>query len=544
MQPPSRDTSPQDADALRREVKELRELLATYRANESTARDTALRLRALVDNAPVVLFALDSEGRFTLSEGRGLEPLGLVPGQVVGLSAYDVYRDAPQVIDQLDRSLAGDPVNEIVTVNGRIFESLYTPRIDPDGRVAGVDGLAWDVTARYQAEESARALETQLLQAQKIETIGTLAGGIAHDFNNILSPILGYTDIAMDQLEEGHPAREDLRQVLNAAGRARELVQQILIFARGGDQQKRPVQMHLVVQEALKLIRATLPTTIEISQRVVNRDDVVMADAGQMHQVIMNLCTNAAHAMRENGGVLRIELEQTRLHAPGITGHPAFPAGNYVVLTVQDHGEGMRADVLARAFEPFFTTKPSGEGTGLGLAVVHGIVHSHGGAIAVESRPAHGSTFRVFLPAAGKTVPAPDAEPGRGAVGRGEHILVVDDEVEITRMLKRMLESRGFRVTAFVSSEQALRAFRQDPSQFDALISDQTMPRLTGLALAKTIRIENRILPIIITTGFGEKLAVDDASKDVTAFAAKPFDASTLTALLRRVLDEAGSSPA
>jgi PAS domain S-box-containing protein len=541
MKPARKDAVPPDTESLRRELDELRALVAELREREAAARDTEQRLRAVVQSAPIVLFAMDAEGRFTLSEGKGLAALGLKPGEVVGLSAFDVYRDTPQIIENLRACLKGEVVNDVVHVGDHAFEALYSPRRDAAGKVEGVDGLAWDVTERFRAEATARRFETQLLQAQKIETIGTLAGGIAHDFNNILSPILGYTDIAMDLLEKGHPAREDLQQVLNAAGRARELVHQILIFARGGDQQKRPVQLHLVVQEALKLIRATLPTTIEISQRIANRGDTVLADPGQMHQVIMNLCTNAAHAMRANGGTLRVTLERQTVdseEAPAISG---IMPGTYVVLTVEDTGEGMPEAILARVFEPFFTTKPSGEGTGLGLSVVHGIVHSHGGTITAESRPGAGSVFRVFLPAVVTETSARPAGPEAGGTVHGEHVLVVDDEPEIVRMLSRMLESRGYRVTAFSSSEQALGEFRRSPSAFDAIITDQTMPRITGVALARAVREIRPDLPVIITTGYGEKVTSESLARDVAGFAAKPFDAATLTATLRRVLDAARS---
>ncbi len=544
MSPGPREPDNKSPEALRRELEELRAVIARYRERESLARDTELRLRSVVESAPIVLFAMDADGRFTLSEGRGLEPLGLKPGQVVGMSAFELYKDTPQILKNIRACLAGESVNEVVYVGNAVFETLYSPRIDEAGKVVGIDGIAWDVTDRMRAEKAATDFQTQLLQAQKIETIGTLAGGIAHDFNNILSPILGYTDIAMDLLETGHPAREDLQQVLNAAGRARELVQQILIFARRGDQQKRPVQLHLVIQEALKLIRSTLPTTIEISQRIANRNDAVLADAGQMHQIIMNLCTNAAYAMRAEGGVLRVELERRAVDEEEASRLPGIAAGEYVVLTVADTGEGMPEDIAARVFEPFFTTKPSGEGTGLGLSVVHGIAHSHGGEVMVESVPGEGSVFRVLLPAAGPAAAGEAAHAGPEGHARGEHVLVVDDEPEIVRMLTRMLESRGYRVTAFTSSERALSAFRNNPDAFDAIISDQTMPHITGLALAQAVREKRPDVPVIITTGYGEKVTSEFLQRDVAGFAAKPFDASTLTATLRRALDAAGASDA
>jgi CheY-like chemotaxis protein len=304
------------------------------------------------------------------------------------------------------------------------------------------------------------------------------------------------------------------------------------------------VQLHLVVQEALKLIRSTLPTTIEISQRITNRNDSVLADAGQMHQIIMNLCTNAAYAMRNHGGVLRVEMERREVDADEAATLPGIEAGEYVVLTVADTGEGMGEEIAARVFEPFFTTKPAGEGTGLGLSVVHGIVHSHGGEITVKSTPGQGSVFQILLPAAEKEAPGQATEPGADGGARGERVLVVDDEPEIVRMLTRMLESRGYRATAFTSSEQALAEFRRDPGAFDAIITDQTMPHVTGLALARAVRELRPEVPVIITTGYGEKVTSEFLKRDVAGFAAKPFDAATLTATLRKVLDDARKSDA
>ncbi|HXV13378.1 MAG TPA: ATP-binding protein [Candidatus Krumholzibacteria bacterium] len=525
-----------ERDALRRQVHALRAELEEYRIAQVPLRDTEQRLRALVEQAPIVVFAIDRDGIFTLSEGHGLVALGLRPGQVVGQSAYDVYRDVPRIVDNVRRCLAGESINEVVQVGDLVFESIYTPRRDEHGFVAGVSGVAWDVTQRVRAETVAKELEIQLQQAQKIETIGTLAGGIAHDFNNILSPIIGYTEIAMDQLANDHPARADMEQVMNAAIRAKELVQQILVFARGGSNERRPLQLHLVIHEALRLVRSTLPSTIEISQRVATRGDTVVADPAQMHQVIMNLCTNAAHAMRESGGVLRIELvgedvsETTAARVAGIN------PGPYVVLTVRDQGTGMDAATMARVFEPFFTTKKSGEGTGLGLSVVHGIVHSHGGAVTVESDLGRGSVFRVYLPSASAEAEEALRHGAAESRGQGEHVLVVDDEADVTQLLERILVARGYRVTSFTSSEEALNAFRRDPASFRAVITDQTMPRLTGIELARQLKALRPGVAVILTTGYGENLVSPPIGSGVDAIAAKPFDAAALAQTLRRTL--------
>jgi signal transduction histidine kinase len=525
-----------DAAALERENAALREALEASRHAQDRLSDTEMGLRAVIEHAPVIVFAVDRAGVFTVCEGRGLQALGRQPGQSVGMSAFDLYRDYPHVLANLKRALAGETVNDVVRLGEPVFEILYVPRRDASGDVIGVSGVAWDVTARVRAEINARDLEGQLRQSQKMETVGTLAGGIAHDFNNILSPIMGYTDLALSDLPAGHPARDDLEQVLKAARRARDLVKQILVFSRRGDQTRQTVQLHLVVNDALQLIRSMLPSNIELSQRVANQGDTVLADPGQMHQVIMNLATNAAYALRDRGGVLRVELGREELDAEHARTLGVAP-GTYVVLSVIDQGEGMDADTLNRVFEPFFTTKRPGEGTGLGLSVVHGIVHSHGGSIEVKSVPREGATFRTYFPAA-EMGEEPVAEPGAlAAAGGGEHILIVDDEPAIVGLLERMLESRGYRVTAFTSSEEALACFRDNADHFDAVITDQTMPRMSGTELARAVHELRPDKPVVLTTGYVDDAAHRDGGRDIAGVAVKPYDAAAITIVLRKVLD-------
>ncbi len=532
---PSRESA--DLAALERENAALRQALEATRHTQGRLEDSEQRLRAVIEHAPIVVFTTDRDGVFTLSEGRGLQALGLAPGEVVGKSAFDVYRDFPRIEANLRACLAGTMVNDVVQVGELVYESLYAPLRNEKGDVIGVSGVAWDVTARVRAEITARDLEAQLRQSQKMETVGTLAGGIAHDCNNILSPIMGYSDLALSDLPAGHPARDDIEQVLKAARRARDLVKQILIFSRRGDQTRHPVQIHLVINEALKLIRSMLPFNIELSQRVMNQGDTVLADAGQMHQVIMNLATNAAYAMRTRGGVLRVELGREELDDERARNIGDLPAGAYVVLSVTDEGEGMDAATRGRVFEPFFTTKRPGEGTGLGLSVVHGIVHSHHGGIEVKSAPGEGTTFRAYFPAAAATEEVlPEtraAEPARG----GEHVLIVDDEPAIVALLGRMLEARGFRVSAFTSSDAALARFRDNPDGFDAIITDQTMPRMSGVELARAVHELRPGLPIVLTTGYVDDAALRGRGREIADVAVKPFDAVTITGVLRKVLD-------
>jgi PAS domain S-box-containing protein len=530
-------TTGEPTSALERENGALRGKLEAAQQELGRVRDAEQDLREVINHAPIVVFTTDRDGVFTRSEGRGLQALGRAAGEVVGRSAFEVYGDYPRIVSNLRACLEGNLVNNVVQVGDIVYESVYVPRRNDAGEVIGVSGVAWDITARVRAELSLRDIEAQLRQSQKMETVGTLAGGIAHDFNNILSPIMGYSDLALEDLPAEHPARYDIEQVIIAARRARDLVKQILIFSRRGDQVKRPVQLHLVVNEALNLIRSMLPSNIELSQRVMIQGDTVMADAGQMHQVIMNLATNAAHAMRGKGGVLRVELVREALDAERAISVGDLPAGTYVVLSVIDDGEGMDPATRGRVFEPFFTTKRPGEGTGLGLAVVHGIVHSHGGGIEIKSAPGQGTTFRTYFPAAEAGQPSVQETGTTEVAGNGEHILIVDDEPAIVGMLQRILESRGFRVTAFTSSDQALAGFREAPDVFDAIITDQTMPRMSGVELARAVHELRPSIPVVLTTGYVDEAANRDRGRDIAGVAVKPFEAAAITVLLRKALD-------
>ncbi|HEX6792070.1 MAG TPA: ATP-binding protein [Candidatus Krumholzibacteria bacterium] len=523
---------------LARENAELREALEESRHAQQKLRDTEQRLRSVIEHAPVIVFSTDRAGIFTLSEGRGLEPLGLQPGQVVGMSAFEVYRDYPQICSNLRECLSGRQANETVKVQDLVYETLYVPRRNDSGEVIGVSGVAWDVTARVRAEGTARDLEQQLRQSQKMEMVGTLAGGIAHDFNNILSPILGYSELALTDLPEGQRARADIEQVMKAARRARDLVEQILIFSRRSDQVKRPVQLHLVINEALGLIRSMIPANIEISQNIEARGDTVLADASQMHQVVMNLAMNAIYAMRKSGGVLRVELgcrDVDDATAKSLGLHP----GAYVVLSVIDQGEGMDEATIGRVFEPFFTTKRPGEGTGLGLSVVHGIVLSHRGGIEVKSRPNEGATFRAYFPFVTALEAKPEESPGGEPRRGGGRVLVVDDEPAIVALLERILEANGYEVVSFTSSEEALSEFQRAPGAFNAVITDQAMPRMNGTELAAAVRRAGSAVPVLLMTGFVDRASNRDLGRDIAGVIPKPFDAATITRVLHKVLEDA-----
>ncbi len=415
---------------------------------------------------------------------------------------------------------------------------------DDAGRPVRGMAVVEDITGRKQLEEQRYQVEAQLRQSQKMEALGTLAGGIAHDFNNILGVIVGFAEMAEWEADEDGKIKEDLREVLKAAERAKELVQQILAFSRQSEQEKKPIQVGLIVKEALKMLRASLPTTISIKSDVGSKASV-MADPTQIHQVVMNLCTNAAHAMRDNGGVLEVRLDDLQLTPDSVLPGSGFLPGPCVKLTFRDTGHGIDPSILDRIFDPFFTTKEQGAGTGLGLAVVHGIVKGHGGTIEVESRPGKGTTFQVILPAIErKRVPQRQAA---APLPRGrERILVVDDEPALTLAVKKMLERLGYQVECRTNGIEALEVFLHGTTgaPFDLVITDMTMPNLTGTDLALKLLKLQPDLPVLLCTGFSEKMDAETARDfGVRGFLMKPVVMRKLAETVRKLLDENSRGP-
>lgn len=384
-----------------------------------------------------------------------------------------------------------------------------------------------------------KKLETQLQQAQKMEAIGTLAGGIAHDFNNILTPIIGYTELCIYNTEKESLQYRNLSEILAAANRAKDLVQQILTFSRHTMPERKPIRISPILKEAIKLLRATLPATIEIQQHIDVELDMVAADATQIHQILMNLCTNASHAMQKNGGVLDINLDEIEFDSKIKIQYPAIMEGKYLRLTVSDTGHGIPKEEIEQIFDPYFTTKEKGEGTGLGLAVVHGIVKSHNGHIRVYSKPGKGTTFHIYLPLI-KTISIKEVVTTFDDLPTGnEHILFVDDELQIIDVQKQILEKLGYTVTAITSGLEALEAFQSDQNSFDVLITDMTMPKMTGDKLIQQIKKIRPDIPVVLCTGFSEKIDEAKASDlDIDAFILKPVDKTKLAETLRKVLDK------
>jgi CheY-like chemotaxis protein len=370
-----------------------------------------------------------------------------------------------------------------------------------------------------------------------MQAIGTLAGGIAHDFNNILSAILGYTELALGDVEQGSTVWHDLQGTLTAGRRARDLVQQILAFCRQTERTRTSMPLHWLVEEALVLLRAAIPSIITIRPIIDRNAGAVMADPTQMQQVLINLCTNAAHAMREAGGVIEVRLEPVEVGVDAAAISPDLRAGAYVRLTVQDTGHGMEPEILERILEPFFTTKGMGEGTGMGLAVVHSIIANHGGAMTVESTPGQGSTFGVYLPRhdSPDTAALSFREP---VVGGHERILFVDDEAALVHVGRATLQRLGYQVVVCASSSEALEIFRTAPESFDLVVTDRTMPALTGEALVHAIRQIRPDIPIILCTGFSHPVTPEDLrALRVDAFLLKPVMSHEWARVIRQVLE-------
>lgn len=404
-----------------------------------------------------------------------------------------------------------------------------TPLVNKSGEVEFLVFSLQDVTEQIRTEQ-------QLRHAQKMEALGTLTGGIAHDFNNILAAMIGFTELARSRVTEGSREEHHLQRVFDAGLRGRELVRQMLTFSRKVEEERKPLRLSSIVEESVKLLRASIPTTIDVRVNNESESGFILGDPVQIQQVLMNLATNAAYAMRENGGALDIELTDFSVSASNGNPHGIEP-GLYMKLTVRDTGTGMSPDISDKIFDPFFTTKPVGEGTGLGLAVAHGIIERSNGHITVESEPGKGSTFTVYFPKVAGGPPS-DAVSDETLPTGAERILFVDDEESLVEVGEEILAELGYEVMSQTSSAEALALLRDDPSRFDVVITDQTMPELTGLELAKEILAIRPDLPVILCTGFSHTVDADSAkAAGIKAYLMKPLTKRELAKTIRKVLD-------
>jgi PAS domain S-box-containing protein len=505
------------------------------------------RLRTYLARAPLATVVWGEDQLVREWNPAAEQLLGYTAAEAIGRNVYELAAtpEGLAVVDKIRaRFAAGEEVTEGVVVENRRKDGTrlqcewYFTVIGPsDLPMSGILACAIDVSPRIRNEQERRMLESNLRQAQKMQSLGTLAGGIAHDFNNILLAISGNTGLAIDELPESHPAQVSLGEVRKAAARASSIVNQILLFSRREEESLQgPVNLRAIIEESLNLLRATLPARISIVTDLPASPPTVLGDAAQLHQVLLNLATNAAHAMGERGGTLAIRLTPQRIdnNGPPIAGlHP----GNYLRLSVQDAGPGMAQAVVQRIFEPFFTTKPRGQGTGLGLSVVHGIVTAHGGAITIDTQLGTGSTFHVYLPALEQGTPAIAPPIAKPVEGQGQHILYVDDEDALVFLIARVLRKLGYRVSTFVDPIEALAAFKADPFAYDALITDLAMPGMAGTDFARQALAVRKDVPVVMTSGYvrpeDRELAIASGVRELVL---KPNTVDALGEVLHKLL--------
>ena len=505
---------------------------------EEAVRESESKFRKLFDSSPQAIALTDIEsGKLIDVNNKFCELTKYSKEEILGLNTTEIgfysKADRSKFLKELQSSGEVNGLEmDFKAKDNSVLHALMSARII---QIAGVSLIL----TIFQNVTEQKLLKARLQQAQKMESIGTLAGGIAHDFNNALYSIIGYADLTMDDVPEASPAQSNLKEILNAAYRSKNMVQQILTFSRQKEPEKKLVKVQSVVKEAIQLLRNSIPANIEIRQNIDEGCKPMMADPTQIHQVVMNLATNAYHAMREKGGILTINVTKEKISTDDSASYPDLYPGTYLKLTVGDTGHGMDKLIIPKIFDPFFTTKPMGEGTGMGLSIIHGIVKSHGGDINVYSEPGKGTVFNVYFP----LIEAKPVEPGivsTEPMQKGsECILLVDDEEPIVRMVKQILERLGYQVATRTGSVDALEALRANPDKFDLVITDMSMPNMTGIELSPRLLEIRADIPIILCTGFSEMINKNKAKAlGIREFAMKPLVRDEIARIIRKVLDE------
>ena len=543
------------------------------RKTEGAVAAAHRQIQSVIDNTPALVYAFDLKERFIMANTAVAKLLNSTPEQMIGKRRHefmpgedaDWHETNDRQVIEMGRALEFE---EHGNLQGRSITWLTTkfPLRDAQGSIYATAGISTDVTERKQMEEEVRKsrdeleirvqertaelqnayeklqteigtrerLEGQLRQAQKMEALGTLTGGIAHDFNNILAAILGFAEMSLDDVPKDTLVARNLENILKSSLRARDLIRQMLTFSRKTEFETKPLSLAPLVRETVKLLRASIPTTVQIDVASEASSDTIIANPTGIQQILMNLATNSAYAMREKGGKLSIMVDDAYV-TPG----ERLPPGPYVQLSVRDTGAGMKPEVMERIFDPFFTTKEVGQGTGMGLAVVYGIVKSLKGEITVQSEPGKGSTFRVCIPKA-ETEERPAAPEATAIRGGNERILFVEDEELLADLGKSVLERLGYTVTAMTSSSGALKLFRENPRRFDLVITDQAMPELGGMRLTEQLLKLRPDIPIILATGHSDTVNPDTArAAGIRDFLMKPLAKRELAEAVRRVLDSA-----
>ncbi len=509
----------------------LMDITERKQAHEALQR-SEIQMRSVLEASPDMIMRFNREGKYTFFKPSPLFP-PLMIQSMVGQDMADF--EPPELVAERMR-LAGE-----IWRTREPREHTFSVLIDGERYFRWAVYMWWsdeEILATVRDVTERTKLEAQLRQSQKMEAIGTLAGGIAHDFNNILGAIIGYTELMLEDVGSEEPIASELTQVLQAGERAKNLVRQILSFSRGREQEQAPVQVATVAKEALKLLRPIAPSNIDIRTEMTEQDIYVMADPVQIHQIIMNLCTNALQAMENTGGVMEVSLQVLDLGEKEAARYVDLEPGRYQVFSVSDTGVGMDQETMSHIFEPFFSTKGADSGTGLGLSVVHGIAHNHGGTVTAYSEPGEGSTFRVYLPVIQGQVPSTEEEHEQPTPSGQERILLVDDELALVNMYSSFLQRLGYRVTATTSSREALEMFKARPQEFDLVLTDYTMPNLSGADLAQEMLSIRPELPIIISTGFSQHLTEEKAKAiGIRHMVMKPVLGTRLARLIRGVLN-------
>ena len=512
---------------------------------ETALLESEAKYRELVQNANSIILRVDTKGNITFFNEYAEKFFGYKAEEVIGKNVLNTI--LPET-DSSGRNLAdlfynvkehperyASNENENRLRNGkRVWVAWANKAVyDLKGDIKEFLCIGNDITER-------KSLEKQLKQSQKMEALGTLSGGIAHEFNNLLGIIIGNTELALDDVPEWNPAKDCLEEIRTASLRAKDVVRQIMSFARQTSAQRKPIQISTIIQESLKLIGTTIPTTIEINRQIRCESELILANPIEINQILMNLCTNSVHAMSDQTGILEVGLEAIALDSNSARQYEDLKPGEFVKLTVKDTGHGIRTNIIDKIFDPYFTTKDVDVGLGMGMAIVYGIVKKHDGAIKINSAVNKGTIVECLFPIIKDAGELQVVETPKDLPTGTETILFVDDEASLVKMVKQMLERLGYLVTGKVSSIEALKVFQADPAQFDLIITDMAMPRMAGDQLVQKLFKIRSDVPIIICTGHRDRIDKEKAvALGVAAYQMKPYDKKVLANTVRRVLDEA-----
>ena len=529
----------QTGDLFLRETQELSKLISVVKKTETALRENEVKLRNIIEHSNELFYLHDTNYQLTYISPQCIDFFGYTPDEMKVMWA-ELMTDNP-----LNRT-GSEPTETAIRTGTRqkpyiiekrkkdgrviLLEIDESPILDENGRVTAIAGAARDVTKREQ-------MESDLRQAYKMEAIGTMTAGIAHDFNNILGIILGNIELALVDDTEGDSVRPNLKAIKSACLKGRDVVRQLVGFSRKNEQSKKPVKIDAILRESVALIRSTLPSSIQINLAISGNTEPVNADPTQIQQVVFNLCTNAAHAMENDGGILTISLEEVKLSENTFPGNRNIQKGKFVKLTVSDTGHGIEPQYKEKIFDPYFTTKEVGKGSGMGLTVVQGIVKNHDGAVSVISEPGKGTSVTSLFPVCPEK-PVEEKSSSTELPPGNERVLFVDDEEFIVDISRQILGRLGYRVKACMSPAEALALYQSTPDQFDLVISDMTMPRMNGIELSKRLKEINRRIPIIICTGYSSMVNENKAKElGVDAYIKKPITMQSIAQTIRRVLD-------